>query len=55
MKDCGSQKVERIVHNGLKVYKVTEIIGSYNGQAITQVTFYTRNNPVFDYTVENVL
>jgi hypothetical protein len=54
-KDCGSQKVERVVHNGIKAYMVTEVIGSYSGQAINCVTFYTRKNPIFDYTVEDVL
>lgn len=54
-KECGSQKVERVVHNGIKAYMVTEVIGSYSGQAIMDTTFYTRKNPIFDYTVEDVL
>jgi len=55
MKDCGSQKIERVTHNGIKAYRVTEVISSYNNQAIMETTFYTRKNPIFDYTAEDVL
>jgi hypothetical protein len=55
MKECGSQKVERVVHNGVKAYRVTEVIGSYNGQTFMATTFYTRKNPTFDYMAEDVL
>lgn len=55
MKDCGSQKIERVVHNGVKAYMVTEVIGSYSGQAVTHIIFYTRKNPIFNCMVEDVL
>jgi hypothetical protein len=54
-KECGSQKIERVVHNGVKAYMVTEVIGSYSGQPISHVTFYTRKNPIFNCMVEDVL
>jgi hypothetical protein len=54
-KECGGSKIERTVYKDQRAYQVTETIGSYNGQALTEVTFYTRKNPIFDYTVEDVL
>ena len=55
MNDCGNQKVERVIYNGIKAYRVTETIGSYIGNVQMVVTHYTRKNPVFDYTLEDVL
>lgn len=54
-KDCGGSKVERTLYKDQKAYTVTENIGSYFGQTIVEVTFYSRKNPIFDYTVEEVL
>jgi hypothetical protein len=55
MKDCGSQKVERVIHNGVKAYRVTEVLGSYNGQTMLNTVFYTRKNSAFNYMAEDVL
>ena len=55
MNECGKRVVERVIYNEQKAYKVTETIGSYVGNIQVIVTHYTRNNPVFDFTLENVL
>lgn len=55
MNDCGNQKVERVIYNGIKAYRVTETIGSYIGNVQTIIIHYTRKNPVFDYRLEDVL
>jgi hypothetical protein len=55
MNECGKQVVERVVYNEQKAYRVTETIGSYTKNVQVIVTHYTRNNPIFDYTIENVL
>jgi len=55
MNECGKLVVERVVYNDQKAYRVTETIGSYIGQVQVIVTHYTRNNPMFDYTLETIL
>ncbi len=55
MKDCGSQKIEKVTLNNKKLFKVTEEVMSYSKPKIQEILYYTRTQPIFDYNHEQLL